>query len=205
MMSSASALVHLSECGLSSVGSEVQVTRALVLETSAWIAFRCDRSEVARRAFCGLGSVVAWDLLDTLMDLPAGLPVPAAELGQAARGLVYRAPPGVARLDDCQVIRDLVPALTPVLAMVTARDWAEGLMRASRFAPYCRRMVVSSGRPPGAKVLQTAARHGIGVGVRNGTTAEMLQDPQPVADWQPTTAWWRFCEVVYGHAAQALG
>ena len=35
-----------------------------------------------------------------------------------------------------------MPAVTPLLAIVTTRDWASGLARASRFAPYCRRLAV---------------------------------------------------------------
>ena len=84
-MSSAAALVQLSGTGPRPARDDVQVTQAMVLGTSAWIAFRYDRSEAARRAACGLGPVLAWDLLDTLMDLPAGLPVPAAALTRPAR------------------------------------------------------------------------------------------------------------------------
>jgi len=184
----------------------VQVTRVHVLDTWAWIAFRCDQPEAARRAACSLGPVLAWDLLDTLMELPAGLPVPASALTQPARRRVCRAPAGVARVSDGQMIRDLVPAVTPLLAIITARDWASGLARASRFAPYCRRMVVGPGLPTEGEVLRTAARLGIGVAVGGGAgAAEVLLEPVPVGDWQPTTAWWRFCEVIYGYAAGTAG
>jgi hypothetical protein len=205
-MSPTAALVQLSGSGPCPARDDVQVTRALVLDTSAWVVFRYDRSEAGRRAACGLGPVLAWDLLDTLMDLPAGLPVPADDLTQAARGRVCRAPAGVARVSAGEVIRDLVPAVTPLLAVITVRDWASGLTRASRFAPYCRRLVVGPRAIAADEVLQTAVRLGIGVAVRAGAgTAELLLEPEPVQDWQPTTAWWRFCEVIYGHAAAAAG
>ena len=29
----------------------------------------------------------------------------------------------------------------------------------------------------------------------------MLLDPAPVPGWEPTPAWWRFCEEIYGQAA----
>jgi hypothetical protein len=205
-MSSASALVRLSGTGPRPARDDVQVTRAQVLDTSAWIAFHYDRSEAGRRAACGLGPVLGWDLLDTLMDLPAGLPVPAGALTRPARRRVSRAPAGVARICGGQVIRDLVPAVTPLLAIITARGWADGLARASRFAPYCRRMVVGPELPTDGAVLHTAAPLGIGVAVRGRTgAAEVLLEPEPVEDWQPTTAWWRFCEVIYGHAPRANG
>ena len=205
-MSSAAALVQLSGTGPRPARDDVHVTKALILDTRAWIAFRYDRPEAARRATCDLGPVLAWDLLDTLMDLPAGLPVPAAALTRLARRRVCRAPEGVARVFDGHVIRDLVPVVTPLLAIITARDWASGLTRASRFAPYCRRIVVGPGLPAGGEVLQTAARLGIGVAVRvRPGAAEVLLEPELVEGWQPTTAWWRFCEVIYGQAARTGG
>ncbi len=204
-MSSAAALVRLSGSGASPARDDVHVTRALVLGTSAWIAFRYDGCEAGRRAAYGLGPVLGWDLLDTLMDLPAGLPVPAAGLTRPARRRVGRAPAGVVRVSGGQVTRDLVPAVTPLLAVITARDWTSGLARASRFAPYCRRLVVGPRPVAVGEVLQTAGWVGIGVAVRSGAGgAELLLEPEPVKDWQPTAAWWRFCEVIYGHAATGV-
>jgi hypothetical protein len=201
-MSAAAGLVCLSGSEPRPASDGVQVARARVLGTSAWIAFRVDRPEMERRSACGLGGVLAWDLLDTLMELPAGLPVPAAALSVSARHRVRAAPAGVARVAGGQVIRDLVPPVTPLLAVVAARDWAGGLARASRFAPYCRRLATGPVLPPGGDVLRTAARLGIGVAVRSGArAAEVVLEPEPVHDWQPTTAWWRFCEAVYGQAA----
>jgi hypothetical protein len=206
-MSSAAALVQLSGTGPRPARADVQVARVLIFDTSAWIAFRYDQAEAARRAESGLGAVPAWDVLDTLMDLPAGLPVPVVALSQSARRRLGRAPAGVTHIDSGEVIRDLVPAVTPLLAVIIARDWASGLARASRFAPYCRRMVVGQELTgAGGEIVRTASRLGIGVAVRSGPgAADVLLEPEPVTDWQPTTAWWRFCEVVYGHAARAAG
>jgi hypothetical protein len=202
---SAAGLVQLSGSEPRSASDGVQVARARVIGTSAWIAFRGDHPEMARRSTCGLGEVLAWDLLDTLMELPAGLPVPASVLSAPARRRVHAAPAGVVRVAGGQVIRDLVPPVTPLLAVVAARDWAGGLARASRFAPYCRRLVTGPALPPDGGVLKTAARLGIGVAVRRDARAsEVVLEPEPVHDWQPTTAWWRFCEAVYGQAAAAL-
>lgn len=198
-MSSAAALVELSGAAPRAVGDDVQVTRARALGTRAWIAFRLDRQESRRRQAFGLGAVLSWELLDTLMELPAGLPVPVTALSWPARRRVARAAPGVARIAGGEVTRDLVPPVAPLLAIVTAGDWLEGLRRAARFAPYCRRLVVGPGRAGGVQVLDTAAGLGIGVAVRSGPgRAEVLAEPEPVPDWQPTTAWWRFCEVIYG-------
>ena len=180
-MSSAAALVELSGTGPRPARDDVQVTRALVLEPepgSRSVTTGPRRAGGPRAAWA---PVLAWDLLDTLMDLPAGLPVPAAALTRPARRRVAGAPTGVVRVSGGQVTRDLVPAVTPLLAIITARDWAGGLARASRFAPYCRRMVVGPRPAGGGEVLQTADRLGIGVAVRGGAgAAEVLLEPEPV-------------------------
>ena len=201
-MSSAS-LVRLSGTRPQPASSDIQITRAMVLGSRTWIAFRYDAPEVSRRAEFGLGPVLAWDLLDTLMDLPAGLPVPTTALTPSAQRRVDRAPEGVARISPNRVIRDLVPALTPLLAIVVTRDWDTGLVRASRFGSYCRRMVVGPRDSVSGETANTAARLGIGLAVRGERGAtEVTQEAPPVDDWQPTTAWWRFCEVIFDHAAR---
>jgi hypothetical protein len=182
---------------------DIRVTRAWALDTWAWISFRYDQRESRRRDSYALGAVVCWDLLDTLMDLPAGHPVPMAAVTMPARRRLAVAAPGVVRISGGKVTRDLVPAVTPLLAIVAARNWADGLIRASRFAPYCRRLVVGPDLPGAAEVMDQAGRLGIGVAARTGAGhVEVLLEPEPVPDWQPTTAWWRFCEVTYGQAVQ---
>lgn len=125
-MNGAQALVWLSGRVPRPARDDVHVTGVRVLDTLAWIAFRRDQGEIDRRAANGLGAVPGWDLLDTLMDLPAGLPVPLAALTRPARRRVIRAPAGVARVAAGQVTRDLVPAAFPLLAVVSAGDWRTG-------------------------------------------------------------------------------
>lgn len=204
MMSAASSLVELSGPAPLPAREDIQVTRARVLETSAWIAYRPDRHEASRRRSLSIGAVLDWDLLDTLMDLPAGLPVPLSALTPPERRRVASAKAGVAQVAGGQVTRDLVPALTPLLAVVVAADWDAGLVQASRFASYCRRMVLGPALPTGHRILETAARLGIGVAVADGSQpGEVLLEPEPVEDWQPTTAWWRFCEITWEQAQRS--
>lgn len=203
-MSGVASLVRLGFPSPVPARDDVQVTRAQVLGTSAWVAYTPDRREARRRRALSLGAVVDWDLLDTLMELPEGMPVPLSALSSPARRRVARAAPGVARVTDGQVVRHLVPAVTPLLAVVTATDWEIGLARASRFASYCRRMVLSSAQPASGQVAETAGRLGIGLAVHDGSgLAEFLLEPEPVLDWQPTTAWWRFCEVIWDQAGRS--
>jgi hypothetical protein len=202
-MSPAASLVSLGGPSPVPAREDVQVTRARMLGTRAWIAYRADQREARRREAFALGAVLGWELLDTLMDLPAGLPVPLSALAGPARRRVAGAAPGVARVAGGQVTRDLVPAVTPLLAIVIAADWQAGFARASRFAPYCRRLVLGPALPGSGQVLKAAGRLGIGMALRGWSgPAEVLLEPEPVQDWQPTTAWWRFCEVTWEQAAR---
>jgi hypothetical protein len=183
---------------------EVTVTRMTVRSTPVWMAYRPDRREWGRREACGLGPVVAWDLLDTLMDFPAGMAVPAASLDGAVRRRLTAAPPGVVRFGPEGVTRTIVPAVIPLLAIITARDWRTGLKSASRFANYCRRLIVAPDLGESSAGALAAARlRGTGVAIGRADQAQVLLEPRPVPDWEPTPAWWRFCEEIYGQAVKA--
>lgn len=150
------------------------------------------------------GACDGWDLLDTLLDLPADLPVPVSDLSPPAPAGGRCRPRGG---DYWRGDRHACAGSRgdPLLAIVVAGRWDDLLVRASRFAPYCARMAVGSCLPAGADVLGTAARLGIWVASRadSGSADVLLEpEPEPVADWPPTTAWWwRFCEAVYGQAS----
>lgn len=183
---------------------EVAVTRMTVRGTRIWMAYRPDRREWRRRQACGLGPVLAWDLLDTLMDFPAGMAVPADGLDRPVRRRLAAAPSGVVRFGADGVTRTVVPAVMPLLAVITGRDWRAGLAGASRFANYCPRLVVV--RDPGectGEALEAARRRGAGLAVGRAGQARVLAEPAPVPGWEPTPAWWRFCEEIYGQAAGA--
>src|SRR2546421_201637 len=83
-------------------------------------------------------------------------------------------------------------------------DRSKGLRAASRFAMYCRRLLVIPELPPNQEVaLAEASFYGIGVALRRNGTVTMVLEPEPFTDWQPTAAWWWFTEEVYRGAAQA--
>jgi hypothetical protein len=146
----------------------------------------------------------------------AGLRPPPAgrkRLASAARngdmdGPVRRrlaaAPPGVVRFGADGVTRTVVPAVMPLLAVITARDWRKGLAAASRFASYCRRLVVAPDLGDDTEeALAAARRWGTGVAIGRAGQAGVVLEPAPVPGWEPTPAWWRFCEEIYGQAPRA--
>jgi hypothetical protein len=205
-MESTSTLVRFSGSTPQPAASDVSVTRLRLFDMPVWMTYRRDDAEWRRRRAYGLGAVLAWDLLHLLMELPVDCPVPLGSLSRADRRRLHRAPEGVATITGDSVTRRMVAPVTPLLVVVTSRDWHDGLVRASRFASYCSRMVVVPSVPGDqAEGLAFANLYGIGVAVGDERPARVLVEPEPLTDWQPTTAWWRFAESIYSQAKQSDG
>jgi hypothetical protein len=162
------------------------------------MAYRRDDVEWDRRRRNGVGAVADLETLDVLMDLPAGMPVPVHSLHPADHRLLRQLSGGVVRCQGGMVVRDLVPALQPLLAIVRAREWQRGAEVASRFAVYCPRLVVLPESPHDLDVvLSEASLYGIGVAAGGAGSPQILIEPAPMVDWQPTSAGWTFSEQIY--------
>ncbi|GAB3807160.1 hypothetical protein [Micromonospora zhanjiangensis] len=195
-MSPAATVVRFSGFVPQAATREVTVGRVEIFGVRAWLAFRRDRAELARRgggpAICGL------DQLDALMNLPAGLPVPVASVPAGDRRLLRRLPAGSLDWSGASVTRRVVPPLVPLLAMVRARTWSAGLRAASRFGAYCPRLMMVPALPVDAEhALAQASFYGVGVAVTDRGQPRIVLESEPLADWQPTPAWWWFAEEVY--------
>ena len=146
------------------------------------------------------------ELLDVLLDLPARVAVPLSSISPSRVRVLRRAPGAVVRVRPCSVTRLVEPVVVPLMAVVYAAQWRDGLVRASRFATYLPRMLVVRELPPNADVaLAEASWYGIGVAVGPRSAPTTVVEPEPLADWQPTAAWWHFCERVYRHTLDDLG
>ena len=175
-------------------------TTVRLFGTTARVAYRTDEIEHARRRQAGLGHLESMELLDILMDLPDGTGVPIASVDAVSLRLLRSAPEGVVRFAASSVTRLVRPVVTPRLAVVHAREWHDGLERASRFAAYCPRLTVVPELPPDPeKVLAEASFYGIGVAVGARSAPTVVLEPEPFLDWQPSVAWWHFTEQVYRH------
>jgi hypothetical protein len=186
---------------LTLAGEKSRSTTVRLFGTTARMAYRIDEIEHARRREAGLGHVDSMELLDILMDLPTDSAVPTTSVGATSQRLLRCAPEGVVRFTASSVTRLVRPVVTPLLAVVHAREWHDGLERASRFAAYCPRLVVVRDLPPDSEqALAEASFYGIGiaVGARSAPTVEL--EPEPFLDWQPSLAWWHFTEQVYRHS-----
>lgn len=196
-MSVETALIRLSGRTPDAAADDVSVGRIQMFGTQARIAYQRDEDEWRRRQG-DTSPILALDALDILMDLPVGIPVPAAELAPANQRLLRRLPPGSLDWSATAVTRQVRPPLMPILATVCPTRWLDGLRAASRFAAYCPRLVIVSSMPTAPDALTEAAVYGIGVAVADGTgDLQVVVEPEPLHDWQPTPAWWWFTEEIY--------
>ena len=202
-MSAAAMPVCLSGTTPQPATEEVAVTRMTVRGTRVWMAYRPDRREWRRRQACGLGPVLAWDLLDTLMDFPAGMAVPAAAWTARCGG---GSPPPRRRRALRRGRGD--PHHRARGDATAGGHHRPGLAGGAGGSVTVRKLLSPLGRRAGPGGVHcggpgscAAARGGPGRG-RAGQ-ARVLAEPAPVPGWEPTPAWWRFCEEIYGQAAGA--
>jgi hypothetical protein len=178
--------------------ADISVNRARVLGSNAWIAYRRDDPQHEYRTRYRVPPILELDVLNTLMSLPVGLPVPLQAMSRVDRVRLRRAPVGAVTWSTTAVTRQVRPPLTPVLAIVRNSDWMTGLRSASRFAAYCQRLLIVPELPNDTDAaLAQASYYGIGVAVGRRSKIEVLLAPEELSDWQPTPAWWWFCEEVY--------
>ncbi|MEV7722169.1 hypothetical protein [Streptomyces sp. NPDC088184] len=160
--------------------------------------YRLAPAEDERRREVGAERLDRRHPLETLLSLPVGMPVPLASLDQHERRALRSLPAGAADRDRRTVTRRAVRPLQVDLAVVPASGWRQGLERAGRFAPFCRRAMLLSRRPARLdEVLAEADFYGIGVLIDMGDEIEMALEPEPYRPQRHTAAAWRFVEELY--------
>src|SRR5262249_13507189 len=75
--------------------STPRICRARMFGVRAWLTVSVNNAEWQRRERVGLGALTRWDVLDGLLGLPLGLPVPITALTPHERQLLSRLPDGV--------------------------------------------------------------------------------------------------------------
>lgn len=184
----------------SSEGWSDVVQRAVmpVLGAEALICYRLDGSEHARRQRMGAGAFTSAEVLELLLGLPVGAPIPMTSLTCREREALTRTSCAAVSVCDGQVTRLAVAPVAVELALVSASNWRNGLEAAGRFAPFCARAMVLPRQPSNLHdVEMEAGFYGVGVIVVNGQSAEVLVEPAPFEQVRFTAAGWRFLEDVY--------
>lgn len=165
---------------------------------SASLLVSVDPVEDARRREAGLGAVTDMDALTLLLSLPEGFPVPMASLPVRDRRALRRLPTGVVDVCDGDVVRLAVKPLRAILATVSGTCSETALGKASNFAPFCARRVLTRVRPTMPETLIEFDFYGVGITYRAAdSTEETLVEPRPWRPMRHTPAGWRFIEQAY--------
>ena len=163
-----------------------------------------DVTEQSRRKAAGLGAVTSLPLLDALLNLPLGMPVPKRDLAEPTWQQLLLAPAGVVQLDDRWVTRVLTPPLTVAAALVRGHSWRQALRRAGCFAPFTQRILLLD-RAPKAGYVWEAAAAGVGVWVGGPGEVQEVHPPEVFVRRYWKAAGWRFAERANASAQQAAG
>jgi hypothetical protein len=160
-----------------------------------------DQAEHLRRTRCGLDGVETLGLLDALMCLPHGQPIPVSDIGEVALWHLRRAPEGCVEwvAGGCAVRRLLRPVASVSLVVVRAAGWRTGLRRAAAFEPFARRVVLlpRPGRKLGDYAWEADAA-GTGLWATNpGGGIDEVVAPGEFVLRYVRPARWRFTERAY--------
>lgn len=186
--------------GVLPVDGEYALVRTL--GTSALLWYRVDEREHARRQLVGLRAVTRPEVLDLLLGLPEGEPVPVSALSAREKAALHRVPPGVVEYDGLSVVRHAITPASVQLALVSARSWKAGLASAARFAPFCTRAMLLHRAPRDLSEMQMQADfYGVGVVLRREGELQLLVAPRPFVRHRFTAAGWQFLEDVYGQVS----
>ncbi|MFJ1997005.1 hypothetical protein [Streptomyces asiaticus] len=178
-----------------------------VFGAEALCFYRLDKAEHARREEASAARLDHLADLESLLTLPAGIPVPLGSLDPTVRRAVRALPSGAVDRDRDTVTRRAVRPLQVDLAVVRASSWRHGLERAGQFAPFCRRAMLLARRPSRLdEVLTEADFYGTGVFLVSGNDVELVLEPEEYRPPRHTAAAWWFVEDLYHrlHSASAV-
>jgi hypothetical protein len=176
-------------------GTSVSVIRRS--QRQAAVAYHLEVDEHVRREAAGQPSITQLWQADTLLNLPADVPVLLESLTDRERRELHRLPPGAVEHDGMNVIRRARPPLTVTFALVSVRHWRTGLAAAGEYAPYCRRAMLLPAAPAEEEALFEASLYDIGVGLAGRTGVHELMAPGPYKRLLVNAAQWTFTEQVY--------
>jgi hypothetical protein len=177
--------------------------RVSLLGTCAVVGFRLDRKESERRRAVGLKAITSADVLNLLLSVPVGVPMPRRSLTEPELSVLATVPHGAVSFGQSAgrdtVARLAVPPLRAEVALIPARSLRRGLELAGRFAPFCARAMVLARRPREGEALGMEADfYGIGViAAPLGGAPQVLVPPARFRRHRFTAAGWRFLEEVY--------
>lgn len=165
-----------------------------IMGVAAALTYTLDAAEDVRRREAGGREILSPDVLELLLGLPEGMPVPVGALTARERFGLQEAPPWVVQVVAGHALRLAVVPLVVDLAVVQAKTWRTGLETAGRFTPFCARTMVLPEVPVDVDEMATEASFwGVGVVVQG----DQLVAPVPFRRLRWTAAGRSFVERVY--------
>lgn len=177
---------------------ELVASEAITVRHSARsvLQISLDPIEHQRRQVEGLRGITGWRVLDLLMELPVGEPVPIGMLDSGKRPLLRKLA-GAALITGDTVTRQAVRPCRVLRAVVTGSATRESLARTGGFAPFCARTLAIAQPPRRKDFLAEADFYGIGVVLDQAGRREVLVRERPWIPQRHTVAGWRFVEQQY--------
>ncbi|WP_432245626.1 hypothetical protein ACRB8A_03835 [Arthrobacter sp. G.S.26] len=164
-----------------------------------------EREVLRRRSLGVLAMPQDLESLDILLRVPLEGAVSEAIFSRRERDKLRRLGPGLLQCDvdgtgRRTVRRLVVPPASVSQIVVRGRNWRSALVRATRFAPYCRRAIMLPAVPVDEEMLLLEARfYGVGVAVSIGAGEAPVWrlEPAPFVPDRYTGASWQFSELVF--------
>ncbi|MFJ7590437.1 hypothetical protein ACIQZO_24245 [Streptomyces sp. NPDC097617] len=183
----------LAPCDL--VPREAELALVEAFGTEAVVAYRYDALERERRAAEGMPPLTRPDVLNLLMSLPLGEPVPIGSLSVREGRVLKSLPKGAAVRRDGSITRRAAQPVHIDMAFVPGRSWESAMEMAELFTPFCSRAVVVDGalRRKDDAVMR-ADFFGIGLLTLQADTVEVVVPPRPFVRRRHTVAGWKFLE-----------
>jgi hypothetical protein len=185
------------------------VTSTITGYQGAVLDLAIDPAEDERRQAFRRRHIESPDILDLLMSLPVGEPVPYQNLSVHQQDTVRRAPAGALRVSKSHMVTRFAvrPCRIKTATVRHATACQTALCSAARFAPFCTRQVIVRHRPKMPETLIEYDFWGVGLLLDHGDGAtEVLVAPEPWRARRHTVAGWRFAELAYGtYLEQAQG
>ncbi|KOU38736.1 hypothetical protein ADK54_27715 [Streptomyces sp. WM6378] len=186
---------------------------ARVSEVTLWgvrvvLVYRLDEAEHARRDALNAEPLNDLWLLETLLKLPVGRPVPLANLeGRDRRRLSKGWPAGTAEQRGDMVERVATLPLWVDLAVVCSETASLEALHVMPFGAYAPQAIWLDCLSAGSEqLLEEAARFSTGVvHWQNAGEPKVLVPVQPLADVTITAAGWRFTEHAYEQVSGRVG
>jgi hypothetical protein len=170
--------------------------RARLRDVDVHCAFAVDSEEHERRQAASVGAISDRHVLNALLELDLSAATPRGVLSSAARRALRREEAAASVVVGRGTVERVArPPLAVSLVVVTDTQWSRGVDRASRFGPYCSRVLALPRMPADPSELLLEAAY-LGIGVASPDDSAHVARA-PFLPMRFTSSSWAFLEDAY--------